>query len=93
MWRPEVVNNLLIFSILEHPEHGELTGGDLDRLDEVDPVDNLHAAGSGEGARVGAVGHAVTQGYGGNTSYEVTYLTSGEVMEECCMKVCFYDKP
>ena len=70
----------MILPILQSPEKGQLLGGDLDRLDEVDPVDNLHAARGGEGARVVAVGDFVSSGNRSHTSYKVSYLRIGSVV-------------
>ena len=44
----EVVHNIFIITILQHTELGKLDSGDLDRFDEVDPVDNLHTPRGGE---------------------------------------------
>ena len=44
----EVVHNIMILIILQSPECSELYSGDLDGIDEVDPVDNLHTAGGGQ---------------------------------------------
>jgi hypothetical protein len=74
LYRPEVVHDILFFPILQSPEKGQLLGRDLDRLDEVDPVDNFHAARCGEGARVGAVLGGFSRGKGGHTRYKVSYL-------------------
>ena len=52
--RSEVVHNICVGAILQLSELGQLGRGDLEGLDEVDPVDHLHAARGGEGARVGA---------------------------------------
>ena len=45
-----------------------LSSRDLDRLDEVDPVDNLHTTRGGERTRVGAVSGLFTRGQGGHAS-------------------------
>ena len=55
LWRSEVIHNIIILGILQHSELVQLVRGDLDRLEEVDPVDNLHTARSGQRARVTAV--------------------------------------
>ena len=68
MDRSEVVHNILIGAILQHSELGQLGRGDGDGLEEVDPVDDLHAARGGEGARVGAEGGVL------HISYEVSDL-------------------
>ena len=52
--RSEVVHNICVGAVLQLSEFGQLSRGDLEGLDEVDPVDHLHAARGGEGARVGA---------------------------------------
>ena len=54
--RSEVVRNLIAVFIVQCPEHGELAGRDLERGQEVDPVDDLVTARSGQGPVVGAVG-------------------------------------
>ena len=66
--RSEVVHNILVGPVLQHPELGQLGRGDGDGLEEVDPVDDLHAAGGGQGARVGAEGGVF------HISYEGWYL-------------------
>ena len=66
----------MISVVLQFPEHGELLGGDLEWSDEVDPVDNLHAAGGGEGAIIIAVGCGLVSGNGGNTFDKVSDLES-----------------
>ena len=66
---PEVVNDIRIIPVLQRSELCKLASGDLDRLEEVDPVDDLHAAGGGQGAGVGAVG-----GARGHASYQVCDL-------------------
>ena len=70
----EVVHNILISVVLQSPEHGELLGRDLEWSDEVDPVDNLHAAGGGEGAIIITVGCGLVSGNGGNTFDKVSDL-------------------
>ena len=54
--RSEIVRNLIAVFILQRPEPGELVGRDLERGQEVDPVDDLVTARSGQGPVVGAVG-------------------------------------
>ena len=61
--RSEVVHNILVGPVLQHPELGQLGRGDGDGLEEVDPVDDLHAAGGGQGARVGAEGSVLHVSY------------------------------
>ena len=70
----EVVHNICILLVLQGPEHGELLGGDLDRSDEVDPVDNLHAAGGGEGAFIVAVFSGGVSGKGSHSFDKVSDL-------------------
>ena len=64
----------MISVVLQGPELSELLGGDLEWSDEVDPVDNLHAAGGGEGAIIIAVGCGRVSGNGGNTFDKVSDL-------------------
>ena len=74
MYRSEVVHNISILPIFQGSECLQLLSGDLDRLDEVDPVDNLHAARGGEGAGVAAVLGGVARGKGGHTRNKVSNL-------------------
>ena len=53
--RPVVFQNIIVLHILKGPEVGQLVGGNLNRLDEVDPLDNLQAGGGGKGAVVAAI--------------------------------------
>ena len=64
--RSEVVRNLIAVFILQRPEPGELVGRDLERGQEVDPVDDLVTARSGEGAVIGAVGGGGCSSYRGH---------------------------
>ena len=74
MYRSEVVHNISILPILQGSERIQLLGGDLDRLDEVDPADDLHAAWGGEGAGVAAVLVGVASLKGGHTINKVSNL-------------------
>ena len=71
LYGSEVVHNIMFFSILESPELFQLLGGDLDGVQEVDPVDNLHAAGGGQGASIVAVSWFVTICNRSYSSYKV----------------------
>ena len=51
----EVVHNVLHKVVIYHPEGLELSPGDLERREEVDPLDRLGARRSGEGSLVSAV--------------------------------------
>ena len=64
--RSEVVRNLIAVFIVQCPEHGELAGRDLERGQEVDPVDDLVTARSGQGTIVGAVDGSSGSSYRGN---------------------------
>ena len=48
------------------PEHRELTGGYVEGSEEVDPVDDLVTARSGQGTIVGAVDGGSGSSYRGN---------------------------
>ena len=48
------------------PEHRELTGGYVEGSEEVDPVDDLVTAGSGQGPVVGAVNGSASSLYRSN---------------------------
>ena len=49
------------------PEHRELTGGYVEGSEEVDPVDDLVTARSGQGPIVGAVDGCTSSSYRGNS--------------------------
>ena len=53
--RSVVVHNVVTEHIVQRSEHGQLGGGDVVGGEEVDPVDNLVTARSGEGPVVRAV--------------------------------------
>ena len=58
-----------IINIIDHyfkPEHRELPDGYVEGSEEVDPVDDLVTAGSGQGPIVGAVDGSSGSSYRGN---------------------------
>ena len=57
------------------PECVHLFGGDLERREEVDPLDSLGAGRAGEGARVGGVGSGGGQVQRSNASQEMVQLS------------------
>ena len=64
--RSEVVRNLILVFIVQCPEPGELVDRDLERGQEVDPVDDLVTARSGQGPVVGAVNGSASSLYRSN---------------------------
>ena len=54
--RSEVVNDVLHFVVIQHPEHLELGPGNLEWGQEVDPLHDLITGGGSEGSLVCAVG-------------------------------------
>ena len=57
--------------IIQGPEHGQLAGGYVEGGEEVDPVDDLVTARSGEGAIIGAVGGGGCSPYRGHSWHQV----------------------
>ena len=55
LWWSEVVDDVLHLVVVNLPEGGELSPGDLERREEVDPLDRLGAGRGGEGSLVSAV--------------------------------------
>ena len=71
LWWSEIIDNVLHLVVVQHPELLQLGPGDLQRREEVDPLDDLVTPRSGEGAVIGAVGGGGSPSYRGHPRHQV----------------------
>ena len=55
LWWSEIIDNVLHLVVVQHPECLQLVPGDLERLEEVDPLHHLVTGRGGQGSLVSAV--------------------------------------